>query len=127
MFLVSLWLYLDYEEMPSFVKTPRREYDFIIVGAGTAGSVVAHELVKHSNFSVLLIEAGEKFGVLSRIPLLSTALQGSYMDWAFKTVPQKYSSKGLLNQVGEVVYVPSQWQCLNFTKGEEGRKGEERG
>ncbi|XP_030572132.1 neither inactivation nor afterpotential protein G [Drosophila novamexicana] len=74
------------------------EFDYVIVGAGTAGSTLTSLLTKHSNGSVLLIEAGGSFGFLSRIPLLTTFQQKGTNDWSFLSVPQKHSSKGLIEQ-----------------------------
>ncbi|XP_063707902.1 neither inactivation nor afterpotential protein G-like [Culicoides brevitarsis] len=97
LFLILLWMYLDYEKIPNVVVKARREYDFIIVGSGTAGSTLAYALTREKNFSVLLIEAGDKFNVLSKIPMASITLQGNdRSDWGFKTVPQEFSSHGLI-------------------------------
>ena len=65
------------------------------MGAGTAGSVVASLLAKHSNSTVLLLEAGGQFGWFSKVPLMTTMQQKGLNDWGFMSVPQESSSEGL--------------------------------
>lgn len=67
------------------------------MGAGTAGCVLANRLSENSNNKILLIEAGNTFGPLSTIPIAATLMQGTSIDWSFKTISQQYSSKGLFN------------------------------
>ncbi|XP_055375161.1 neither inactivation nor afterpotential protein G [Condylostylus longicornis] len=91
------------ENIPNLVKDINeinlKEFDYIIVGAGTAGSVVASTLSANSNYSVLLIEAGSTFNILtSSVPIFATLLQKSNNDWNLLTVPQKYSSKAIYEQ-----------------------------
>ncbi|XP_030374577.1 neither inactivation nor afterpotential protein G [Scaptodrosophila lebanonensis] len=88
------------ESLPNVLAPEGRDYvfDYVIVGAGTGGSVLTSLLAKHSNGSVLLIEAGGAFGLLSRIPLLTTFQQKGINDWSFLSVPQKHSSRGLIEQ-----------------------------
>ena len=64
--------------------------DFIIIGAGSSGSVLANRLSKNLENSVLLLEAGGKPSFLSKIPGWYSLLNRSKMDWAFSTEPQKF-------------------------------------
>lgn len=60
-------------------------YDFIVVGGGSAGAVVASRLSENPNWKVLLIEAGPDEHVLSEVPVLFPILQTSSIDWQFAT------------------------------------------
>lgn len=62
-------------------------YDFIIIGAGSAGSVLANRLSENPNWKVLLLEAGQDENVLSEVPVVFPALQMSSIDWQFLTEP----------------------------------------
>ncbi|XP_049881172.1 glucose dehydrogenase [FAD, quinone]-like [Pectinophora gossypiella] len=64
-----------------------REYDFIVVGAGTAGCVVASRLTEIEDWKVLLLEAGPEQPDVTLVPGLSTALIGSNIDWKYSTEP----------------------------------------
>ncbi|XP_071050379.1 glucose dehydrogenase [FAD, quinone]-like [Onthophagus taurus] len=63
------------------------EYDFIVVGAGTAGCVVANRLTENPNWNVLLIEAGRHENYLMDIPILANYLQFTDANWKFRTQP----------------------------------------
>lgn len=65
-----------------------RTFDFIIVGGGTAGNVVAGRLAENSNVSILVVEAGiaKPLDVDAiATPSSAMSLRGSKHDWAFKT------------------------------------------
>ncbi|XP_011500444.1 PREDICTED: neither inactivation nor afterpotential protein G [Ceratosolen solmsi marchali] len=95
--IVSLLLTQNLKRPISIVDRGKTRYDYVIVGAGTAGCVMASRLSANSNTTVLLVEAGGYFGWLSTIPIAAPILQKSYMDWAYKTESQSFSSKGLLD------------------------------
>ncbi|KFB37098.1 AGAP012979-PA-like protein [Anopheles sinensis] len=64
------------------------EYDFVIVGAGSAGSVLASRLSEVGDWSVLLIEAGPRENQLMDIPMFAHYLQTySAVNWDYRTKP----------------------------------------
>jgi choline dehydrogenase len=72
---------------------PVGTYDFIIVGAGTAGSAMANRLSENASARVLVLEAGPSQvppEIQSRIenPSLWYTLLGSEIDWGYNSVPQ---------------------------------------
>jgi choline dehydrogenase len=75
-------------------------YDYIIVGAGSAGCVLANRLTEDPHCRVLLLEAGgESESTLVRTPALYGGLQDSAFDWGDRTPPQA-------NLNGRRVFVP---------------------
>ncbi|XP_034826638.1 glucose dehydrogenase [FAD, quinone]-like [Maniola hyperantus] len=64
-----------------------KEYDFIVVGAGAAGCVVANRLTENYKWKVLLLEAGPEEPDITRVPGLSSTLPGSNIDWQYTTEP----------------------------------------
>ncbi|XP_060834882.1 glucose dehydrogenase [FAD, quinone]-like [Rhopalosiphum padi] len=70
------------------------EYDFIVVGAGSAGAVVASRLSEIKKWQVLLIEAGQHATHLMDIPLAAPLWQFSTINWNYKTVPMNNSCLG---------------------------------
>ncbi|TKY86589.1 hypothetical protein EX895_004738 [Sporisorium graminicola] len=68
-----------------------KTYDFVIVGGGTAGCVLASRLTQDSSVSVLLIEAGPTDNVLpTKAPLLFNKLFKTERDWDYTTTPQSH-------------------------------------
>lgn len=65
----------------------RRHYDFIVVGAGSAGAVMASRLSENKNWTVLLIEAGGDETEISDVPALAGYLQLTDLDWQYQTAP----------------------------------------
>ncbi|KAJ6626954.1 aryl-alcohol oxidase-like protein [Mycena sp. CBHHK59/15] len=71
---------------------PGPQYDFVVVGGGTAGNVVANRLTENPEVSVLVLEAGvSNEGVLdSEVPFLLGGLLTSTnpYSWNYTTTPQ---------------------------------------
>jgi choline dehydrogenase len=64
-------------------------YDFIVVGAGSAGAVVARRLAEQKDAKVLVLEAGgTEIPANSTNPSVWFMLLGSNIDWGYSSVPQ---------------------------------------
>ena len=62
-------------------------HDFIVVGAGSAGCVLAARLSENENARVLLLEAGGRHRLdAAAVPPAWPTLLGSSMDWCSSTV-----------------------------------------
>ncbi|XP_043270253.1 glucose dehydrogenase [FAD, quinone]-like [Venturia canescens] len=73
-------------------------YDFIVIGAGTAGAVIASRLSEISQVSVLLVEAGSDESFLMDVPALASFLQfNSDINWQYKTEPSNAYCLGMQN------------------------------
>uniref|UniRef100_A0A182IRC6 Glucose-methanol-choline oxidoreductase N-terminal domain-containing protein n=1 Tax=Anopheles atroparvus TaxID=41427 RepID=A0A182IRC6_ANOAO len=75
-----------------------REYDFIVVGAGNAGSVVANRLTERSDWKVLLLEAGPLGSVWYNVPIGLQLAEVSNYNWKFVTEPQRDACRGMWNK-----------------------------
>lgn len=66
------------------------EFDYVIIGAGSAGCVLANRLSSDPNVTVCLLEAGpEDRSPLIHAPVgVAAILPSRHVNWAFQTVPQ---------------------------------------
>ncbi|KAJ6604362.1 aryl-alcohol oxidase-like protein [Mycena vulgaris] len=91
-----VWLSLAHVCLGSIFTAPEqvtsKKYDFVVVGAGTAGSVIAARLSEDPSVRVLVIEAGVSdngtdWSTIS-IPLLAGTGIGTAFDWNYTTTTQ---------------------------------------
>ncbi|CAG2112306.1 unnamed protein product [Medioppia subpectinata] len=93
-------LHDQYNHIAYLQTTHETEYDYVIVGAGSAGSVMAARLSEDPYVTVLLLEAGGPETTLSDIPMNGVNLQTGPMDWSFRTLPQRRACKGMVGRQG---------------------------
>lgn len=77
------------------------EFDYIVVGAGSAGCVLANRLTEDEKSTVLLLEAGGKDNsIFIKMPAaLAYPLNGTKYNWAYRSEPEPH-----LN--GRTMYCP---------------------
>ncbi|XP_036326294.1 glucose dehydrogenase [FAD, quinone]-like [Rhagoletis pomonella] len=83
---------------PRFRSEPDSEYDFVVIGGGTAGSAAAARLSEVAQWKVLVIETGDDEPIGSQVPSLSLDYIGSDIDYKYTTQSEKVACLGDTNQ-----------------------------
>ncbi|KOB52106.1 putative ecdysone oxidase, partial [Operophtera brumata] len=85
--------YCDHRHLPTYSIPDGQKFDFIVVGAGSAGCVLANRLTEVSDWSVLLIEAGDEPPGVTNSPGLSVMLATRLPNWNHFTEDDGFSSQ----------------------------------
>jgi choline dehydrogenase len=96
------------------------EADFVIIGAGSAGSAMAYRLSEDGKHSVIVIEfGGSDIGPLIQMPsALSIPLNMSLYDWGFASEPEPYlGGRVLATPRGKVIGGSSSINGMVYVRG----------
>ena len=94
-------------------------FDYIIIGAGSAGCVLANRLSENTANNVLLLEAGGPDTKMEiGIPAAYGNLNRSEVDWAFYTEPQKHvDNRRIFLPRGKVLGGSSSTNAMAYVRG----------
>lgn len=112
---------VDFESLPVVQLLP--EYDFIVIGAGTAGCALANRLSENAKWKVLLIEAGQSENVVMDVPMFVHFMQGSdKLNWQYKSEKSESDCLAMTNNQckfprGKVMGGSSVLNYMMYTRG----------
>ena len=105
--------------MKILIRAIVSNYNYIIIGAGSAGCVVANRLTEDRDTTVLLLEAGNPDTKPEiQIPADCTKLLGSEVDWGYFSEPEPYlNNRKIFCPRGKVLGGSSSINFLLYTRG----------
>ncbi|XP_014210764.1 glucose dehydrogenase [FAD, quinone]-like [Copidosoma floridanum] len=112
-------------ELPDETPVNRQEYDFIVVGAGSAGATIASRMSELKNEQILLLEAGGHETLTMDVPLLALLMQfNKDINWDYRTDPSIKYCRGIENNQCRVAMgrVMGGTSTLNFMIAVRGNK-----
>ncbi|MBP2478519.1 choline dehydrogenase [Crossiella equi] len=96
----------------------QESFDYVIVGAGSAGCVLAARLSQDPAARVLLLEAGGPDSAEEiRVPAVFSTLFKSECDWGNETVPQEHTSRPVYWPSGRVLGGSSSINAMIYIRG----------
>ncbi|HEY9623947.1 MAG TPA: GMC family oxidoreductase N-terminal domain-containing protein [Crinalium sp.] len=95
------------------------QYDYVVIGAGSAGCVVVNRLTEDRETTVLLLEAGNPATKPEiQMPASWPSLLGSEVDWAYFTEPESYlNGRKIFHPRGKVLGGTSSINGMVYIRG----------
>ncbi|KAG0202016.1 hypothetical protein BGX28_005333 [Mortierella sp. GBA30] len=100
-------------------KDSQEHYDYIVLGGGSAGCVVASRLAEDPKVKVLVLEAGYTDEIMSsKTPAVYLLTVDSPTDWQFKTTPQIHAGNRIMKQPrGKMLGGTSSMNAMMYHRG----------
>jgi choline dehydrogenase len=96
------------------------EYDYVVVGAGTAGCIIAARLSEDPGVRVLLVEAGgtDRWPIITMPGALPFVYQSKHIQWGHQSGPEPHLNGKMIDEkAGKVIGGSSSINAMIFNRG----------